>query len=305
MHGDPDARVPKFQVGVRFDRYAIDIKAGGEPKFDRFVGTRDFNEFSGSVGLNVPVGTALSVSGSAARAFRAPSVEELSSNAFHGAEGAFDIGSPNLKAEINQGFDGIVRLQLPHVNGQFTGFFNSIQNFITPNIVKDTTFLGDEGLMTVPLNRISQADARRRGIEGQIEAEVVRHFVLGAMGDLVRGELTATKEPLPFMPAARLGGRVRWDDGTFSLESEYRHAFAQNRVPEAVSEDDPSGIATAAYHLLNLSAGWTVRTGDRVNSIILRVDNALDEKYAEATSRLKAFAFNPGRNFSIVYRVLF
>ena len=74
---------------------------------------------------------------------------------------------------------------------------------------------------------------------------------------------------------------------------------------EAVSEDDPSGIATAAYHLLNLSAGWTVRTGDRLNSIILRVDNALDEKYAEATSRLKAFAFNPGRNFSIVYRVLF
>jgi len=35
------------------------------------------------------------------------------------------------------------------------------------------------------------------------------------------------------------------------------------------------------------------------------VGRTLDEKYIDATSRLKAFAFNPGRSFSLVYRVLF
>jgi iron complex outermembrane receptor protein len=125
------------------------------------------------------------------------------------------------------------------------------------------------------------------------------------MGDLVRGALAANDEPLPFMPAARLGGHVRWDDGRMSAEAGYRHAFAQNRVPPAISEEDPSGIATPAYDLVNLSLGWTLGAGDHVNSITLRVDNALDAKYVDATSRLKTFAFNPGRNFALVYRVLF
>jgi len=42
-----------------------------------------------------------------------------------------------------------------------------------------------------------------------------------------------------------------------------------------------------------------------VHSITLRVDNLLDEKYRDATSRIKDFAPNPGMNFSLVYRVQF
>ena len=38
---------------------------------------------------------------------------------------------------------------------------------------------------------------------------------------------------------------------------------------------------------------------------MLRVDNALDQKYADATSRIRAFALNPGRNIALVYKVLF
>jgi outer membrane receptor protein involved in Fe transport len=39
--------------------------------------------------------------------------------------------------------------------------------------------------------------------------------------------------------------------------------------------------------------------------VTLRADNLLDERYADPTSRLKAIAPNPGRNFALVYRVLF
>lgn len=303
--GDADALVPKFQIGGRYDAYRIDIKQSDAPKFSAFAGARTFGEFSGSVGVSVPLTSSVTFSTSVARAFRAPSVEELSSNAFHTAQGTYDVGNPNLKAEVNQGVEGVLRLEHKRVNGQFAAFYNSIQNYVTPNIVKDTIAMIDGSPATVPLNRISQANARLRGLEGQIEGEIAPHVVLGAMGDLVRGALAANDEPLPFMPAARLGGHVRWDDGRMSAEAGYRHAFAQNRVPPAISDEDPSGIATPAYDLLNLSVGWTLRTGDRVNSITLRVDNALDEKYVDATSRLKTFAFNPGRNFALVYRVLF
>jgi iron complex outermembrane receptor protein len=303
-HGDPDARVAKLQVGGRFDAYRIDIKAGDE-KFAQFTGVRTYNEGSGSVGVSVPLGRYVTAAASAARAFRAPSVEELSSNAFHEAAGTFDVGNGTLKAETNQGFDGILRLESRRVNGQLSGFYNDISNYITPNIVGDTTFDSDGESLTVPLNHVSQADARLHGVEGRLEVEVVRHFVLGTMGDMVRGEFKGSKSPLPFMPAARLGGLARWDDGKWSANAEYRHAFAQDRVPAAVSEDDPAGLPTDAYDLLNLSVGYNLSLGGRVSSITLRLDNAFDEKYVDATSRIRTFAFNPGRNVALVYRVNF
>jgi iron complex outermembrane receptor protein len=302
---DPDARVPKLQFGGRLDSYKIDIKAGGDAKFDSFVGNRSFNQFSGSLGLSVPLGNYATFAGSVARAFRAPSVEELSSNAFHGAAGTYDVGNPSLVPEVNQGVDGILRVETHRVNGQVAAFYNNIQHFIAPNIVGDTTIDGDNGPTTVPLNRIAQADATLRGLEGRLEVEVLPHITVGTMGDMVRGQFKDSKIPLPFMPAARLGGLARWSDATYSLSAEYRHAFEQTRVPPAVSPDDPSGLPTSAYNLLDLSVGYTLPIAGQVNSFTLRVNNALDQKYADATSRIRTFALNPGRNVALVYKLLF
>lgn len=302
---DPDARVAKLQIGGRADAYKIDVSGGGNVKFDAFVGRRTFKLFSGSGGLSVPVGGHATLAGSFARAFRAPSVEELSSNAFHAAAGTFDVGNPSLKAEVNQGFDGILRVEGRGVNGQIAAFFNGIQNYITPNIVKDTTVNGEDGPITVPLNRISQADATLRGVEGRLEVEVVPHLVVGGMGDMVRGQFQGSKSPLPFMPSARLGVLARWNDSRYSLSAEYRHAFEQSRVPPSVSREDPAGLATPAYNLLDVSVGYTLALGSQLSSIVLRVDNALDEKYVDATSRIKTFALNPGRNVALVYKLLF
>jgi iron complex outermembrane receptor protein len=109
------------------------------------------------------------------------------SNAFHGAAGTYDRGNPDLDKEINQGVDGIFRVQSGRVNGQVAAFYSTIKNYITPNIVKDTLIEGDGGPTTVPLNEFSQADATLKGLEGRVDAEVVQHVVLGAMGDMVRG----------------------------------------------------------------------------------------------------------------------
>jgi iron complex outermembrane receptor protein len=196
-------------------------------------------------------------------------------------------------------------METPRLNGQFSAFYNGIQNFITPNIVKDTTIDDGSGPVTVPLNRISQADAVLKGAEGRLEAEVVPNVVLGAMGDVVRGEFKDSRVPLSFMPAARLGALARYDNGKFSAGAQYRHAFAQNRVPPAVSPEDPAGLPTDAYDLLNLSVGYNLIFRGQVNSFTVRVDNVFDERYVDATSRLKTFAFNPGRNFALVYRMQF
>ncbi|MBC7897342.1 MAG: TonB-dependent receptor [Cytophagaceae bacterium] len=300
----PDDRVPRVQLGGRYDSYNIDSEGSTQPRFGPAI-SRKFSAGSGSIGLSLPVTNNVSFALSTARAFRAPSVEELFSNGFHEAAGTFDRGNRTLAQEVNQGFDGIVRLHTGRINGQFSGFYSTITDYISPNIVKDTLIDGEEGPELVPLNEFSQGDATLRGLEGQVEVLLTKQFVVGAMGDFVRGSLKANDEPLPYMPPARIGGNVRWDNGRWSLGSDVRHGFAQTRVPPSTGAEDPSGLATDAYTTLNLNAGLTLPIRHLVHAFTLRIDNVGDVKYRDATSRIKTFALNPGRNVSLVYRVLF
>lgn len=294
---DPqEVHTPRLQFGARYDFYSIDTEDGGE-KFGP-AQSRDFGNVSGSFGVNVPFGHDFSLGASVARAFRAPTVEELFSNAFHAALGTFDVGNPELEAETNLGGDVVFRARSAGISAQLAGFYNRIDSYISPDIVGERTLVDEDGdSVTVPLSVFRQGDAALRGIEGQVEAAVARNWVVGAMGDWIRGEFEGG-EPLPFMPAARLGGSVRWDDPHYSAGVEVRHAFAQDRVPEGE-------LATDAYTLVGLNAGATFIRGGLVHSITLRADNLLDELYRDASSRIKGFAPSPGRNLTLVYRVLF
>ncbi|HEY0995729.1 MAG TPA: TonB-dependent receptor [Gemmatimonadaceae bacterium] len=298
----PDSRVPRLQLGGRYDIYDIASKTGAE-KFGTGRALR-YSNVSGSVGLSIPVAAGVTVAASAARAFRAPTVEELFSNAFHAAVGTFDRGNPELKVETSQGLDGIVRVERRGLTAQLSAYVNRVNDFITPSVSKDTLVEGEGGPRSVPLNHFSQADATLKGAEGRVEVEVLPRIVLGTMGDVVRGAFRSG-EPLPYMPPARLGVLARYDDGHWAIDAELRHALAQVRVPVSLTTSDPAGMPTSAFDLVNLSAGYAFDLGGRRHLLTLRADNLLDEEYREATSRLKNFASNPGRNLALVYRVTF
>lgn len=301
---DADARVPRLQAGARYDFYGISSR-DGDPKFGPVRNLR-YNHASGSLGMNLPITATLTVAGSVARAFRAPTVEELFSNGFHAANGTYDVGNPGLDVETNQGADGIVRYTASRITAELSGYATAIANYIAPNIVGDTSLIDEEtgDANTIPLNRFRQADARMRGLEGRAEYEVIRGVVVGVMGDVVRGHFT-DGSPLPFLPPARLAGQARYDRGKWSATGEYRHGFAQSRVPVSVAPGDPAGVATAAYDLVNVSAGYSFTARGYISSVMLRVDNLMDERYRDAASRIKGFAWNPGRNASLVYRTMF
>lgn len=292
------AKVPHLHVGARYDVYDI-VPGKDDPKFGN-PGSRRFNNMSGSLGITYPLTSDVALNANISRAFRAPTVEELFSNGVHAARGTYEIGNADLNAETNIGGEVLLRARQPKVSAQLSAYYNRINDYVILDFVRDTLVDG----ATMPLALYTQNDATLRGFEGEFEAEVAPRVVAGLMGDLVRGRLESG-DPLPFMPAARAGGRARYDDGHFSAGVSYRHAFAQDDVPAAATDGDPSAIATAAYDLVDLSAGWTLIRGGLVHNITFRVDNALDKRYREATSRIKHFAFNPGRNVSLVYRVLF
>ncbi len=308
LAGDADAselRTPKLQFGARWDTWSVKAK-GNDP--DRFgpARSRTFSNASGSVGLSLPFAGIWSLSGSVARAFRAPTVEELYANGEHKAVGTVDIGNANLKAETSTGGEAILRAQSGRSFLQLSAHATRIADYVLPIAVRDTTLIEDGEVEVKPLVNFTQRDATLRGIELSGEAEVARRLVLGVMSDVVRGTVSGGGN-LPFIPAARVGGHVRWDTGRLQLGADVRHAFEQTRVSaaNAAATRNLADIATASYTLLNLHATWTVVGGASAQTITLRADNLLDEQYRDATSRVKSFTFNPGRNISVVYRIGF
>jgi len=294
-NGDTE-RSPHLEAGARYDFYYIRTREGG----DRFGPrrTRTFQNISGSIGLNVPFNENVAASISFARAFRAPTVEELFSNAFHAALGSFDVGNPDLEPETNHGIDAVLRAESRAVVAQVSAYYNRINNYIAPNITGDTAIVDEDGeTMSMPLNIFRQEDAVLRGIEVEIEASITSRLVVDAMAEAIRATFVGG-EPLPFMPAAELGAGLRWDNGRFFLGGDVRHTFAQDRVP--VNE-----LAVGDYTLVDLSTGLTLSRAGRTHLITLRADNIFDVLYREATSRIKDFAASPGRNLTLVYRVIF
>ncbi len=281
----------QLQVGARYDRYRIASQTG-EPKFGPGR-TSDFSSASGSLGVSVPVGRYVTISGSVARAFRAPTVEELHSNGFHAAVGSYDVGNVDLREETSTGGEAILRVQGARVTAQVSTYLNRVNDYVTPEIVGDTLFEGE----LVPLNRFTQADAELRGVEGSLEARLTGGLVASVMGDLVRGEFRAGGV-LPFMPPARVGAGLRWESGRLFAGGDVRHGFAQDRVTGGDVD-----IATGAYTVVNLSGGMQWVVGNMLHQVTLRADNVGDTRYFDAASRIKSFAANPGRNISLLYRV--
>jgi iron complex outermembrane recepter protein len=282
---------PRLQVGVRADRYRIaskDDQAFG-PAVDR-----QFTALSGSAGLTVPVADGVAASVSAARSFRAPTVEELFSDAYHMGTASYELGDPSLSPEYANGVDATLRIHNPRLRVELSAFGTRIDDFIGLEERGDTTI----GASTWPILAYAQERASFVGAEGHADLVVARRWVLGARADVVRAS-HRDGTAVPFMPPARLGGSVRWDDGRLALGGGIRHALRQDRVGLA----DES--CTGAYTLLDMDASMRWVHGGRVHSVVVRGDNLADVLYRDASSRIKDFAPNPGRNISFLYRVSF
>ena len=292
-----DARDPKLQVGARYDWFTLASRDGGS----RFgpARRRAYDNASASLGLSVPIGATAALSLNGQRAFRAPTVDEVFADGYHVAVGTYDVGNPSLRAEVSTGVEAVWRVQRRRGFAQLSAYRNRVDGYVAPRAVGTRTVDGADGPVSVPLVNFVQRPAVLRGVEAEGEWQARPHWVLGAGGDLVRGAFDDGAF-LPYLPPARVGATVRWDNGRVSAGGGVRRALAQARV-----SGDALDVATPGYTLANVSFGWTILRGAQVQSLVLRADNLLDARYRDAASRIKSFALNPGRNLTLVYKILF
>ncbi|MBI2795419.1 MAG: TonB-dependent receptor [Gemmatimonadetes bacterium] len=286
-----------LELGARFD--LVNVASSTAPAPFGAGQATSVGSASGSIGVSWPLADGVSLGVSLARAFRAPSVEELFSNNVHAAAGSYDIGNRTLQPEVNQGIDAVLRVQRGGIDAQLAAYASAIDNFVVPNFTGDTLLGTAPDTFSVPINRFRQARAGMWGVEGRVESEVRRHLYAVVMADLVRGEFEAGGGFLPFLPPPRAGAGLRWDDGRWMAGGDVRYGHRQWRVTGG------NDVATDAFTVVNLQGSYTFTGRGLVQAVALRIDNASDVLYKDSASRVKAFSFNPGRNVSVSYRVLF
>lgn len=287
-----------LQGGGRFDWHRV-VPGDTTRNFDiGDVRTRTFASLSGSLGLLVHISPVTAAGFSAARAYRTPDTNELFSQGPHLAAYSYEVGNPDLDAETGFGLDAFVRINHERLNGEVAVFRNALSNYIyyreTGAVIRD-----------LPVYQATGADAVLEGAELSVAAEALRHFVVQGVASWVRGTLTTDDRPLPMIPPLRGHVSARYERPGYFAGVTWRAAADQNRVAAAEFETPTPGFST-----VDMDAGYRWSALGRLHSVTLRLDNLADARVYDHLSRIRdresdERAPGPGRNASVVYRVVF
>jgi iron complex outermembrane receptor protein len=252
---------------------------------------RDFTNVSGSAGVLFRPSDATTVAVSLARAVRNPALEELYFFGIHPGNFAFEIGNDQLDAEKALGFDASFRWRLARASGEVSYFRNSIDNFIFRNPTGDVE---DD----LPVIRFTGGDSVLQGVEAHTDIEISQSWVAEVGFDAVRGELSATSEPLPRIPPYRFRTGLRYRYNALQAGGDVVIAGKQDRVFAAETPTD-------GYATLKLFGVYSLQQGKLMHTFTARLDNATNETYYNHLSFIKDFVPEMGRNFKFVYGVRF
>ncbi|MBR9990706.1 MAG: TonB-dependent receptor [Gemmatimonadetes bacterium] len=283
-----------FELGARYDWSRVD-PLDTSPSSIGDVRRRDFQSVSGSLAALYRPTDVLTTGISVSRSFRTPSIEELFSSGPHLANYSYDIGNPDLHAEYGLGIDVFVRASIPTMHAEIGFFRNAISDFIYYAPTGDM----DPRLGQFPVYQAEQSDVVLRGVDGRLQWEVVRSWVIDGSLSYVRGvraDDTDGDVALPAMPPLHGALNVRRDGARVFAGLGVEGAAAQDRVAEF---ERP----TAAYALVNATAGLRWTGFGRLNTLTLQIDNVLDTTWRDHLSRIRQVAPQPGRNIQLLYRL--
>ena len=262
---------------------------------DRFTDfNRTFPGMSGSIGAVRTIGEDVHLRINLSRGFRAPNLSELASNGEHEGTLRYEIGNQNLKPEYSLQGDLGLDFSSRYVSGQFAVFANLIDNYI---------FLSKTAEENPPVFTYTSGNARLFGGEAQLDFHPIHSLHLGGTFSYVNGKQIGGTW-LPMIPAPRLLTEIKYElshGGKLLNNAFVAIEWDWNARQNHFYAVDDTETATAAYTLLNMSAGTDlVIKGKKRASLYLLADNILDTVWQSHLSRLKEVGiYNMGRNFTV------
>lgn len=282
-----------FQGALRFDHRQVKPAYESVSRKIGLIHQRTFANFSGAFSGLYRLNHQLALGGRFMRSFRAPGIEELFSEGPHLAAYAFEIGNPELGEETGLGLELFTRLSGARGQAELTFFRNQISGYIFP---QNTGQLNYRTLL--PTYQFSGLDVLMLGGELTAEYAILEHLVLAGVLSYVRGELTESQTPLPWMPPLSGKLQLKFSRENLGAGLSLRSAAAQERLSEFEER-------TAGYTVLDLNAQYLFSTDHLLHSVDVIVENVTDVEYRRHLSRVKSIVPEPGRNFKLLYRVYY
>lgn len=256
---------------------------------------REFDAWSGALGLAYSFGNNSKVGVNFARTARAPSAEELFSNGPHIATQSYEIGDPNFAVERSWSAEAFLKLRTDAINISVTGFANWFDNFIY------ATNTGAE-LDDLPVFQYRQGDARYFGAELEADVPIAQFggYALNAnlVGDLVRAKLGNGGGDVPRIPPMRVRGGLELRSETLAFAGEIEWSDAQTRV--AAFETPTDG-----FTMVNASVDWKPLGRNGGMTMILAANNIFDVVGRRHASFTKDFVPLSGRDIRLTLRLSF
>ncbi len=288
-----------------------------EQRFPGFDPT--YSNVSGSLGAVYNLTEKLLLRANVSRAFRAPTVPELSSNGEHAGTYRYEIGNINAVPEIALQSDLGFTYETANIYVDAAIYQNNIQHYSYSERVN--TKGGQDSIINgVPVFRYTQGNAQLYGGEVQvtINPRSARWFSFTQSYSAVFTQNLSAKNDsakyLPFMPPPRWLSQLKFTrDRTghilrntyFQVSLEYNQA--QNRALLAYNTE----TRTPDYYLLSAGIGtdFTNKAKRTIFSVYISAQNITDVAYQNQQNRLKYLGvnqatgrqgvYNMGRNISI------
>jgi iron complex outermembrane receptor protein len=255
---------------------------------------RDFNTFSGALGVVYEGTPGLRIGINGSRAERAPSAEELFADGPHIATQAFEIGDPDLTTETAWGLEAYARGKLGKGTFSLTAYRQWFGNYI---FLEETGQEEDD----LPVFQYLQQDADFWGVEAEITYPLIDTGRFKLVGDLsgsyVEAEL-ADGTAVPRIPPLSLLGGLEAQTDAFDIRGEVQWFDRQDRIAGFETE-------TPGFTLVNALVAWRPLKDNRNVTVQLAADNIFDVNARRHASFTKDFVPLVGRNFRASVRLSF
>jgi iron complex outermembrane receptor protein len=255
---------------------------------------RDYDTFSGALGLVYEgiEGVRLGLNGS--RAERAPSAEELFSDGPHIATQAFEIGDADLATERALGLEAYARGRIGKGTFGLTAYRQWFDNYI---FLEETGAEEDD----LPVFQYLQGDADFWGFEAELNYPVIDTGSFRLLTDLRASYTEAELDDgtaIPRIPPLALLGALEAQTGPIDLRGEVQWFDKQDRVTTFETPTD-------SFTLVNALVAWRPLKDNRNVTLQLAADNLFDVTGRRHASFTKDFVPLIGRNFRASVRLSF
>ena len=268
-----------------------------------------FHNFSASAGISYQLNDENSVLFNYGLSNRAPNPSELFSDGLHHSAARIELGDLRLQQETSNRVSANYRFKSANTSILIEVFFNHIRNFmyLEPTGTEQTI----RGAF--PVWEHKKTNANLFGADFSLTQNIGSHFILKNISSFIRGKNVKNDRNLIDIPSAKTLNSIgytleKWYDFSAVIESEYvfrQNLFPNNNFETYIPTTDTNVLVDvsrtpSSYHLLNFNSDATFKLSEKTNLTVgLTVTNILNINYRENLNRLRFFADDLGRNYTL------